>query len=140
MTTGSTMGRRICLGVLFGLCLEGLVSAAPPARTMYTDTLAREQTVRAALMASDATPAVLADVRAVIAMYEALVRRYPASGYSDNALWEAGRLALDAFVRFGEKADRDAGVKLLRRLAAGYPSSTLAADVPAQLAAVENEA
>jgi len=139
MTTGSTMGRRICLGILCGLWLEGLVLAAPPARTMYTDTLAHEQTVRAALMASDATPAVLADVRAVIATYASLVRRYPASGYSDNALWQAGRLALDAFLRFGETADRDIGVKLLRRLAAGYPSSTLAAEVPAQLAAVENE-
>jgi len=139
MTTGSTMGRPICLGILCVLCLEGPVSAAPPARTMYTDTLAHEQTVRAALMASDATPAVLADVRAVIATYESLVRRYPASGYSDNALWEAGRLALDAFVRFGETVDRETGVKLLRRLAAGYPSSTLAAEVPAQLAAVENE-
>jgi N-acetylmuramoyl-L-alanine amidase len=133
------MGTRICLGILCGLCLEGLVWAAPPARTMYTDTLAHEQTVRAALLASDATPAVLADVRAVVASYESLVRRYPASGYSDNALWEAGRLALDAFLRFGDRADRETGMKLLRRLAAGYPSSTLAAQVPAQLLALENE-
>jgi len=139
MTTGSTMGRRICLGILCGLCCEGLVSAAPPPRTMYTDALAREQTVRAALTAPDATPAVLADVHAIIATYESLVRRYPASGYADNALWEAGRLALDAFLRFGETADRDAGVKLLRRLATGYPSSTLAAQVPAQLAALDSE-
>jgi N-acetylmuramoyl-L-alanine amidase len=133
------MGRCLGLGILCGLCLEGLVSAAPPARTIYSDTLAREQTVRAALVASDATPAVLADVHAVIAAYESLVRRYPASGYSDNALWEAGRLALDAFLRFGDKADRDTGVKLLRRLAAGYPSSTLAAQVPAQLTALDND-
>ena len=138
MTTGSTMGRRICLGILCGLYLEGLVVGAP-ARTMYTDALAREQAVRAAMTAKDATPAVLADVHAVIATYESLVRRYPASGYSDNALWQAGRLALDAFLRFGETADRDAGVKLLRRLATGYPSSTLAARVPAQLAALDSE-
>ena len=139
MTTGSTMGRRICLGILCGLYLEGLVSAAPPPRTMYTDALAREQTVRAALTASDATPALLAEVHAIIATYDSLVRRYPASGYADNALWEAGRLALDAFLRFGETADRDAGVKLLRRLATGYPSSTLATQVPAQLAALDSE-
>ena len=139
MTTGSTMGRSICLGILCGLLLEGLVSAAPPPRRMYTDALAREQAVRAAMTAPDATPAVLADVHAVIATYELLVRRYPASGYSDNALWEAGRLALDAFLRFGEPTDRDAGVKLLRRLATGYPSSTLAAQVPAQLATLDSE-
>jgi N-acetylmuramoyl-L-alanine amidase len=133
------MGSRICLAILCTLCLEGFVSAAPPPRTMYADALAREQTVRAAMAAPDATAAVLADVHAVIATFESLVRRYPASGYSDNALWEAGRLALDAFLRFGETADRDAGVKLLRRLATGYPSSTLVAQIPAQLAVLDAE-
>jgi N-acetylmuramoyl-L-alanine amidase len=97
---------------------------------MYTRALAREQTVRAALAAPDAAPSGLADVHAVVAAYEAVVRHYPASSYSDNALWQAGRLALDAFARFGQTADRDTGIRLLRRLAAGYPSSTLAAHVP----------
>jgi len=138
---GSSMARRIGIGILCGVCLEGLLAAAPPPpRTMYTDALAREETVRVALTAADATAAVLTDVRAVIAAYEALVRRYPASGYSDNALWQAGRLALDAFARFGDGADRDAGVKLLRRLAAGYPTSKLAAQVPAQLAELGGDA
>lgn len=108
-------------------------SAALPPRTSYVQTLAHEQKVRAA-MDSDDEAAALTEVRVVVAAYEALVRRYPASGYSDNALWQAGRLELDAFARFGETADRDAGVRLLRRLAAGYPTSKLAAQVPEILA------
>jgi N-acetylmuramoyl-L-alanine amidase len=152
MSTGRTMARlddrfrtavgplavvkRLLLCGLCGLCVQSVLWAAPPARTMYTDALAREQSVRAALTAADATPAVLADVRALIATYESLVRHHPASGYSDDALWQAGRLALDAYARFGEVADRDAGVRLLRRLAAGYPSSKFVPQVPDQLAAL----
>src|SRR4051794_10456483 len=124
---------------LCGLCVQAVLSAAPPARTIYSDTLAREQTVRTALSSPDAPADVLADVHAVITTYESLVRRYPASDYSDNALWQAGRLALDAYARFGQAADRDAGVKLLRRLAAGYPTSKFVGQVPATLAALDGE-
>ena len=110
MSMGSTMVKRTsCSKKIFFLCVLGALCgsfrvvavAAPPVRTMYTDALAREQRVRAALAAPDAAPAVLGDVRALVAVYEALVRRYPASGYSDNALWQAGRLSMDAFARFG---------------------------------------
>jgi N-acetylmuramoyl-L-alanine amidase len=113
-----------------------VAAAIPPVRTMYNDALAREQAVRTALAEPDATAAVLADVRRLIATYELLVRHYPASGYSDDALWQAGRLALDAFARFGDTADRDAGVRLLRRLAAMYPASKFAPQVSPQLAAL----
>ena len=120
------------LGVLSGF-FPIVVTAAPPVRTMYNDALAREQTVRAALSAADATPAVLVDVRAAAAGYEAVVRHYPASAYSDNALWQGGRLLLDAFTRFGQAADKDAGIRMLKRLAVMYPTSKLARQVPEQL-------
>src|SRR5438128_1880096 len=114
MTTGSTMVKRtdwlldaqlssrhakkVWRGGLCGLCVHLVVAvpvlAAPPVRTMYNEALAREQTVRMALTADEAAPAMLADVRAVVAAYEAIVVHYPSSGYSDNALWQAGRLAL----------------------------------------------
>jgi N-acetylmuramoyl-L-alanine amidase len=61
------------------------------------------------------------------------VRRFPASGYSDNALWHAGRLALDSYSRFGEARDREAGIRLLQRLTAEYPSSTFVKLVPSAL-------
>ena len=111
--------------------------AAPPVRTMYTEALARERTVRVALAADDAAPLLLTDVHAVISAYEATVKAYPASGYSDNALWQAGCLALDAFARFGQPQDKDTGVRLLRKLAATYPTSRLAKRVPDQLAQVD---
>src|SRR5262249_53979353 len=140
MSMGSAMGRHsLLLGGLCAVCLQVAVAATPAVRTMYNDAFAREQRVRAALTAPDAKPAVLDQVRAVIKSYESVVYRYPTSSYSDNALWQAGRLALDAFARFGEPADRDAGVRFLRRLAAGYPSSKLAHQVPGLLVAIDTQ-
>jgi N-acetylmuramoyl-L-alanine amidase len=135
----ATIAQRIglCgLCVFGGLCAPRNAHAAPPVRTMYTQALAREQTVRTALTAPGSTAAVLVDVHAVVAAYEAVVRHYPGSGYSDNALWQAGRLSLDAFARFGQPADRDAGVRLLRKLTTSYPTSKLASQVSEQLSRV----
>jgi N-acetylmuramoyl-L-alanine amidase len=133
---------RIVLCGLCALCVLYSTSALarPPARTVYTEALAREQTVRQALDAGDATAALLPDVRAVVTAYEAVMRHYPASGYGDNALWQGGRLALDAFAQFGQPADKDTAVRLLRKLADTFPTSRLAAQVPAQLARAESPA
>ncbi len=106
---------------------------------MYNDAFAREQTVRAAMTAADLPQSTVQDVRATIAAYEAVVKRYPASGYCDNALWQAAHLALDAFDTFGQAQDRDNGVRLLRRLASMYPTSKLARRVPIELARVGDE-
>jgi N-acetylmuramoyl-L-alanine amidase len=122
------------LGVLCGFFRVVAADAAPPVKSMYTAALAREQSVRAALDAPDAAPSVLVDLRAAVTAYESVVRHYPASGYSDDALWQAGRLSLDAFARFGQPSDKDAGVRILKRLAASYPTSKLARQVPEQLA------
>ncbi|MGH9139603.1 MAG: N-acetylmuramoyl-L-alanine amidase [Vicinamibacterales bacterium] len=120
------------LGVLCGL-FRVVVAAAPPVRTMYNDAMAREQRVRAVLSVPEVAPAVLADLRAVVAAYESVVRHYPASSYSDNALWQAGRLSLEAFARFGQASDKAAGVRLLKQLSAMFPTSKLARQVPEQL-------
>jgi N-acetylmuramoyl-L-alanine amidase len=104
---------------------------------MYTEVLAEEQAARAALATPDAEPAVLADVHVVVKAYEAIVARYPASGYSDNALWQAARLSLDAFLRFGEQRDKDAALRIFHRLALGYPTSRLVKQVPEQLTRIE---
>src|SRR5206468_1622232 len=45
-------------------------------------------------------------------------------------------LSLDAYLRFGQAHDKTIGVRLLRRLASGYPTSKLARQVPQQLARV----
>ncbi len=114
--------------------------AAPPARTMYNDALARERTVRTALSSPDPQPQILLDVRRVVAAYEAVVKRHSTSGYSDNALWQAGTLSLDAYAKFGQQQDRDAAIRLLHRLTSVYVSSSLAAKVPALLARLNADA
>jgi N-acetylmuramoyl-L-alanine amidase len=103
-------------------------------RTMYVEAMAREQAVRTALADESASDAVLKTVRRVVASYESLVRHYPTSSYCDNALWQAGRLALDLFARFGEPLDKATGTRLLRFLASEYPTSKLARQVPQILA------
>ena len=130
------MVKRILAAAVLALTAQVAMSAAPLARTMYTEALAREQAVRAAMNAADASPLLLSDIHAVVAAYETVVAKHPASGYSDNALWQAGRLALDAFATFGQTHDLDTGLRLLRRLATAYPTSRLAPLVPEQLARV----
>ena len=110
------------------------VSAQDADHDLYAAALARERTVRATITAATSSDAPLKDVHAVVTAYQALVRRFPASGFSDDALWQAGRLELDAFATFGETRDRDLGVRLLQRLAADYPTSKLAKRVPETLA------
>ncbi|HMJ84357.1 MAG TPA: N-acetylmuramoyl-L-alanine amidase [Vicinamibacterales bacterium] len=129
-----TRARILLLGGLAGLCvLRGVtVIAAPPVASMYVDTMAREKAIRVALADPDA-PLKLEEVRAVVRAYEAIVAQYPASGYSDNALWQAGHLALDAFWRFGQAQDKDTCVRLLQRLVVAYPTSKLTKQVPAEL-------
>jgi N-acetylmuramoyl-L-alanine amidase len=117
--------------------VAGHAYAAAPARSMYGSARAREAAIRPALSSDAASPETLKEVRAVVTAYRAIVRRYPASGYSDNALWQAGRLALDAFARFGQPQDRETGLRLLRNLATAYPTSKLAREVPDQLARIQ---
>jgi N-acetylmuramoyl-L-alanine amidase len=111
---------------------------APTARAMFDDATQQEQAVRRSLSNAAASPAVLKSVRHAIASYEAVVRRYPTSGYSDDALWSAGKLALDAYNRFGNAQDRETAVRLLRWLSAEYPTSKLAKRAPGLLATADH--
>src|SRR4051812_30581406 len=99
-----------------------LVAAADNARDLYTRAMAQEREVR-----DEAAKPTLAQMRRVVASYEAIVRRHPASGYCDNALWQAANLATLAFDRFGDEADRKTAGRLLALLAREYPSSKLVA-------------
>src|SRR5262245_54760874 len=129
---------KLLLCVVCGLCVvrgpaavAAAAAAASPA-AMYVDAMAREKAIRVALADPDA-PLKLEEVRAVVRAYEAIVVRYPASGYSDNALWQAGHLALDAFWRFRQAQDKDTCRRLPQRLVTAYPTSRLAKQVPAEL-------
>lgn len=105
------------------VCLAASVLAQDADRDLYASALAREKAVRATLAGTPARDTTLKDVHAIVTAYQTLVRRFPASGYSDDALWQAGQLELDVFAKFGEARDREIGEKLLQRLTADYPTS-----------------
>ena len=103
------------------IALAGLAAAAPEsAESIYTRALTRERQLRDA-----ESGATLAQLRGTVQIYETLVRRYPTSGYSDNALWQAGNLAILAFERFADATDRRTAIRLLTHLRTQYPYSPL---------------
>ena len=110
------------------------MAAVDPPEALYTNAMAKEKAVHAALLSAEAPLTVLKAVRTVVAQYDLLVRTYPTSGYCDDALWQAGQLSLDAYRKFGDVRDRDTGRQLLRAIASEYRSSKFAARVPDQLA------
>ncbi len=135
MTPHSRISCVATLCVLLLLLLEAAGRAVtPPAETLYADAMAKEKAVRTALLPEQPPITVLKAVRTVVEQYELLVRSYPTSGYCDDALWHGGQLSLDAFQKFREARDRDAGLRLLRALASEYPASKFAKQVPDQLA------
>lgn len=118
--------RRLALATIGAVWLAGaLVSAqSTSARTLYARATDREAALRAKT-SPDAK-----DVRAAIAAYELVVRRYPVSGYSDNALWQAAGIALLSFQRTNADADKAAGERYLKWLSDEYPHSPLVKQIP----------
>jgi N-acetylmuramoyl-L-alanine amidase len=113
-------------------------AAAQTAEAQYTDMVAREAELRRELDLApqlraqppgEASAALLRRVRADVAAYEDIVRRFPRSGYSDNALWQAATLAADAFWQFGDTRDRTTALRLFERLKAEFPASSLVAQI-----------
>lgn len=110
----------IVLLVLVSLCVPVAEAAAQSAQTLYTRALARERGLR-----DGGRAASLKQLRAAVSSYETLVHRFPTSPYSDNALWQAGNLALLAHDQYRQGADKKAGLRLLGLLRSQYPSSSL---------------
>ena len=120
MQTISRLAAWLVVGAV--LAGPGVPAAAGSARTLYTKVLNREQYLRVA----ENRPT-LRELRNAVTAYENVVRRYPASGYSDNALWQGANLALLAYERFEDEADLRRGLRLLARLRQEYPFSSLKA-------------
>ena len=113
-------------------------AAAQTAETLYTGLVAREAELRRDLDLApqlrtqppgDASAALLRRVRDTVSAYQDIVRRFPRSGYSDNALWQAGTLAAGAFWQFGDARDRTTALRLFARLKAEFPASSLLAQI-----------
>ena len=126
-----------CALTVMVLPLRPLGAQVLTVQELYADALAKERAVRTALADQAAVPATIKAARTVVADFEAIVRRYPTSGFGDDALWHGGQLSLDTFRKFGDQHEKAAAVRLLRALAAEYPTSNLASRVPAALAQLD---
>ena len=115
--TFNTRAMFVLAAVLMG---SPSIAYAQPPRELYTRALAGDRAVRDARQ-----PPTLGQIRAAVAAYERVVRRYPASGYADNALWQGAELSRLAWERFGNEADKSTGIRLLKLLKSGYSSSSL---------------
>ena len=136
-SSGSVRAAAIALALTVCTAVLGAQSA----EVLYTDALAREGELRRALDLAPqlrsqppgaASTALLRRVRLAVAGYETIVRRFPRSGYSDNALWQGGVLAADAYWQFGDTRDRATALRLLGWLESEYPSSSLIDRIAAQ--------
>jgi N-acetylmuramoyl-L-alanine amidase len=123
--------RALALALAFVAAQQ--TASAATARDLYERARAREAVARSAMAAGGAAEA-RPKVEAAIAAYRAVVLRFPASGYCDNALWLGASLALDAYDRYAVADDRQTGQDLLQWLRNEYPSSRLAKDVPVRIA------
>ncbi len=130
----------VCLTLLTSAVSQGALAAS--AREMYASAMSREKVVRAAMQESPQklNATALRQVRAVVSAYEAIVRRFPASGYCDNALWQAAALAADAFARSAEDLDKRTAVRLFYFLAREYPASPYAGRAAGQVRRLESAA
>jgi N-acetylmuramoyl-L-alanine amidase len=105
-----------------------VAAAADSAESIYSRALGRERELK-----DDISGATLAQLRWVVRNYESVVRRFPKSGYCDNALWQGGNLAILIFERYDKSEDRQTAIRLLKLLRDGYPSSPFRARAAQQL-------
>jgi len=113
-----------------------LPATAQTARARYEAASERDEKVRV-LLTSNVEALTAADVRAqavkVINSFEALVRRFPTSGYADNALWQGASLADAAYQKFNRPEDQERAIILYRWLVKEYPASSLVKQASQQL-------
>ena len=131
-----SFGRALTAAML--LAAGAYSEAAQGADALYAEMRAREAALRRELDLApqlraqppgEASVALLRRLRATVTAYENIARRFPRSGYSDNALWRAAVLAADAFWQFGDTRDRTTALRLFARLKTAFPTSSLVAQI-----------
>jgi N-acetylmuramoyl-L-alanine amidase len=103
------------------------VAWAQTAQERFETTQQRDEKIRVLLtnFTDTTAPADLGtQVSQVTTAFESIVRRFPASGYADNALWQGASLAEAAYQRLGRVEDRDKALRLYRWLVQEYPRSS----------------
>ena len=108
----------------------------PVPRTIYTETLLQERSLRQEIESTRGeTPpqALLERMRAIVEKYERLSRQFPTSAYIDNALWQAALLSADAFWTYGESEDKAEALELFSELNSRFPKSPLLNELPSHV-------
>ena len=103
------------------------VASAQTAQERFETAQQRDEKIRLLLtnFTDTTAPADLGtQVSQVTTAFESIVRRFPASGYADNALWHGASLAEAAYQRLGRVEDRDKALRLYRWLVQEYPRSS----------------
>jgi N-acetylmuramoyl-L-alanine amidase len=143
MTTRLTRLTHVALTLMSVTLLIPAAVSAQSAQVRYDAAKGRDDKVRVALAEIAATAPLTArtpivtESRAVIAAYEAIVRVHRASGYADNALYNAATLADALHDKFGLSTDRDAALRLYKRLSKEYPTAPLARQSLEEIARLE---
>ena len=130
-----------CLATTLVVCtLAAQAPVSPPdsptPKERFEAASANDEKVRLLLTnMTDATPAadVLKQVNQIVTAFEILVRKFPTSGYADDALWQAASLSDTAYRRFKRPEERDRASKLYRWLAKEYPTSPLSKQASTKL-------
>ena len=134
VVSGFSRTKTTC--VLIILAVAALHSQSSDPAALYQQALRRETLLRQELDAAAGDRAgglVLDRIRILVGAYEDLARLFAKSAINDDALSHGGMLAADAFAKFGEPADRDTALRLLKTLAARYPASALARQATARV-------
>jgi N-acetylmuramoyl-L-alanine amidase len=115
--------------------------SAKTAKERYEAAQQRDEKVRVLLTSFTNAPPpadLTTQVRQVVASFESVVRRFPTSGYADNALWQAASLADAAYQRLNQPDDRERALKLYRWLIQEYPSSPFVKQANVKVSALGN--
>ena len=139
LTVASGVSRILACAVLAVTAVTLHGQSSDPA-TLFQQALRRETLLRQELDAvGKGTPAplLLERIRVLVGSYEDLGRLFGSSATADDSLSHGGTLAADTFARFGEAADRDAAVRLLKSLSTRFPTSPLARQASTRLKAIE---
>src|SRR5262245_49652590 len=123
------------------LCLAVAADvSAQTAKDRYETAMEREKNVRSSIEAApaDAPPIgdLLSQLNRIVTSYEIIVRRFPTSGYADNALWQAANLADALYQKFLKEEDRARALRFYNWLVKEYPQSAFVAKASKQIAAL----
>jgi N-acetylmuramoyl-L-alanine amidase len=128
MTVCTSRSVALVVAVVLGVSAVAvpLGARAASARDRYEEALALDRRAREAGDApGEADERAARTARRALGLYESVVRRYPTSGYCDNALMRGGDLARWLFTRTGRATDRATAAKYYTWLVREYPGSGL---------------